>query len=63
MVKEFDPLYTVKEAADLLKISTRIMYEIIDNGEIPCLILGRKKIRGRDLEAYINSLEAIKIDT
>lgn len=56
-VKEYEPLYTVKEAAKILKISVGNMYEIINKKEIPCLVIGSKKVRGRDLEAYINSVD------
>lgn len=56
-VKEYEPLYTVKEASKVLKISVQDTYKLIRSGELPCLIIGSKKIRGRDLEAFINSTE------
>ncbi len=56
-VKEYEPLYTVKEVAKVLKISVQDVYKLINNGHIPCLVIGSKKVRGKDLEAFINSPE------
>ncbi len=53
MVKAYEPLYTVKEASKVLKVNTDAVYELINTGNLPCLILGSKKIRGTDLEKFI----------
>lgn len=53
MVKPYEPLYTVSEAAKVLKINNTDVYNLINGGQLPCLILGRKKIRGTDLERFI----------
>lgn len=54
MVKPYEPLYTVQEAAKVLKTSKNEVYNLINQGKLPCLIIESKKIRGMDLEAYIN---------
>ena len=56
-VKPYEPIYTIKEAADLLKTSTQHVYDLINDGVLPCLISGTKKIRGTDLERFINNLQ------
>lgn len=59
-VKEFEPLYTVKEAAKVLKTNTNEVYKLINKGVLPRLIIGSYKIRGKDLEKFIDSqVEAV----
>ncbi|MEY8355864.1 helix-turn-helix domain-containing protein [Lachnospiraceae bacterium 54-53] len=53
MVRVYEPLYTVKEAAKILKTNPAGVYEYINRGQLPCLVLGSKKIRGADLERFI----------
>lgn len=55
MVQDYQPLYTVKEVAHVLKTNINKVYDIMNSGELPYLIIGTKKIRGIDLEKYINS--------
>ena len=43
MVEAYKPLYTVKQAAQIL----------LTTGQLPYLNLGQKKIRGSDLERFI----------
>ena len=43
MVEAYKPLYTVKQAAQIL----------MNTGQLPYLNLGQKKIRGSDLERFI----------
>lgn len=64
MVKPYEPLYTVSEAAKILKVNVNDVYNLINTGQIPCLILGRKKIRGSDLERFIEKYptEEVKKD-
>ena len=53
MVAQYQPLYTVKEASLVLRVNTTKVYELINTGQLPCLLLGQKKIRGSDLERFI----------
>nr|WP_288830099.1 helix-turn-helix domain-containing protein [uncultured Clostridium sp.] len=58
MVKPYEPLYTVKEAAAVLKTNPRTVYNYISEGLLVCIRLGTRgvfKIRGTDLESFINS--------
>ena len=59
MVKPYKPLYTIKEAAAILLVSHNTVYEMIRKGELKALQLGAKKIRGTDLEAFIEGHETI----
>lgn len=61
MVKPYDPLYTVKEAAAVLKTNPRTVYNYIREGRLICIRLGTRgvfKIRGADLESFINNCPA-----
>ena len=53
MVAPYQPLYTVKEAFQVLRVNTSKVYELINTGQLPYLLLGQKKIRGSDLEQFI----------
>lgn len=53
MVEPYKPLYTVKEAASILKVNPSKVYELINSKRLPYLLLGQKKIRGSDLERFI----------
>ena len=53
MVEPYIPLYTVKEAAKVLKVNPSKVYELINSRKLPYLLLGQKKIRGSDLERFI----------
>lgn len=58
MVKPYEPLYTVKEAAAILKVNPRTVYNYISEGLLVCIrpgIRGSFKVRGVDLESFINS--------
>ena len=37
-------VYSIQEAADLLGISRSYAYELVRNGTIPALVLGRKRV-------------------
>ena len=55
-IMQYKPIYTVKEAADLLATSRSTVGELLKKGEIPYLkINGMRKIRGSDLERFIES--------
>ena len=59
MVEPYRPLYTIKEAAAVLHVSHNTVYQMIRDGQIKALKMGDKKIRGTDLEAFINNYETI----
>ena len=48
-------LYTIPEVADLLKTNENYVYKLIKSGLLPCLKLGRFKVRR---ETVLNFLEA-----
>lgn len=49
-----DPLLTVVEAAQLLRVSKMTVYRLINHGEIPALRVGRSfRIPKSDLQAYV----------
>ncbi len=58
MVKAYEPLYTVKEVAKLLKTNPQSIYRLIDSKQIVSLRLGSIKIRGTDLERFIEQYPA-----
>lgn len=53
MVEPHKPLYTVKEAAKVLKVNPSKVYELINSRRLPYLLLGQKKIQGSGLERFI----------
>ena len=55
MGEAFKPLYTVKEAAKILKSNPNMVYDLVNSGQLPALRLGAIKIRGKDLETFINT--------
>jgi excisionase family DNA binding protein len=62
MVKVYEPLYTVKEVSKVLKVNTDAVYDLINAGKLPCLQLGLKKVRGTDLERFIEQYPAMPVD-
>lgn len=54
MVKAYEPLYTISEVAKILKCCPSDVYKKMNSGELPYIKLGSKKVKGIDLEAYIN---------
>jgi excisionase family DNA binding protein len=46
---------TVKEVAKVLQTNTNYVYELMNSGSLPYLVLGSKKVRGSDLEKFINT--------
>lgn len=65
MVRAYEPLYTVKEVSKILKTNPSTVYELITKNKLPALRLGMIKIRGSDLERFIEGfpVENIKEDT
>ena len=59
MVEAYKPLYTAKQAAQILLVNVASVYELMNTGQLPYLILGKgsgtRKIRGSDLEKFIES--------
>ena len=59
MVEAYKPLYTAKQASQILLVSVATVYEMMNKGQLPYLILGKgngsRKIRGTDLEKFIES--------
>lgn len=59
MVEPYKPLYTTKQAAQILLINVSTVYELMNTGQLPYLILGKgngtRKIRGSDLERFIET--------
>ncbi len=41
MVAPYQPLYTVKEASQVLRVNTSKVYELINTGQLPYLLLGQ----------------------
>lgn len=60
MVKPYEPLYTVKEAAKVLRMNVSSVYDLINQKQLPGLKLGSMKIRGSDLERFIEKYPAIE---
>lgn len=58
MVEPYKPLYTVKEVSKVLKVNTDAVYDLIRKKRLPALRLGAMKIRGSDLERFIEKYPA-----
>lgn len=63
MVEPYKPLYTVKEVAAILLVNANTVYDLMNSGELPYLLLGSKKVRGSDLEHFIESRQPEKQKT
>ena len=51
-------VYTVKEAAEILKISTDFVYDCVANGKLDCYRFGRAyRFSQKHLEALLEKLE------
>ena len=59
MVEAYKPLYTAKQTAQILLVNVATVYEMMYKGQLPYLILGKgngsRKVRGSDLEKFIES--------
>ncbi|EET60381.1 hypothetical protein BRYFOR_07577 [Marvinbryantia formatexigens DSM 14469] len=58
MVEAYKPLYTVRQAAQILLMNVSAVYGLMNTGQLPYLNLGQKKIRGSDLERFIEKYPA-----
>lgn len=54
-VATYKPLYTVKEVSKILLVNPNTVYDLMNRGELPYLQMGAKKVRGSDLERFIES--------
>jgi len=55
--------YTVKEAAEYLRISTRTVYKLSQEGRLPAFRIGRerhRRFRKEDLDKVPQSVEEVK---
>lgn len=60
-VQEYKPIYSVKEVSRILQISINTVYQLMNTGKLPYLVLGSKKIRGSDLERFIEKYPAEQV--
>ena len=60
MVTEYKPLHTVKEVSRVLQVSINTVYSLMNTGKLPYLLIGSKKVRGSDLERFIENYPAEK---
>ena len=60
-VQEYKPIYSAEEVSKILQISINTVYQLMNSGELPYLVLGTKKIRGSDLERFIEKYPAEKV--
>jgi excisionase family DNA binding protein len=56
-----DELLTVAEVADLLKVNKNKVHDLINAGLLPCLVLGRRKVRRRSLEKFLEDYDGCDI--
>lgn len=58
MVEPYKPLYTARQAAEILLINPNAVYDLMNSGRLPYITIGSgkgsRKIRGRDLEKFID---------
>ena len=53
-------VFTVEEAAEILRVSRAFTYELLNRGELPCLRLGRRiLVPRRALERFIEERPAV----
>lgn len=63
MTYQYQALYTVREAAKVLRTGERYIRQLIRSGELPAIRIGSGgylRIRGIDLESYINGMETVR---
>jgi excisionase family DNA binding protein len=52
-------MFTVKETAAKLKVSTRLIYKLVETGELLAYRIGTAiRIKQEDLDAYLNGCRA-----
>lgn len=63
MSYQYQAVYTVREATKVLRTGERYIRQLIRDGELPAIRLGSGgylRIRGIDLESYINGMETVR---
>ena len=60
MVAPYKVIYTIEEVCEELKVGKALVYSEIKKGKLPAIKLGALKIRGVDLETYINEYPIAK---
>ena len=56
-----DELYTVKEAAKIMKVNVHRVYDLIRAGLLPALKLGSIKIRRESLEEFLRKYDGMDL--
>ena len=56
-----DRLLTVPEVAKVLQVNPNKVNELINEGVLPCLVLGRRKVRESTLEKFMETYEGFDI--
>jgi excisionase family DNA binding protein len=51
---EYKALYRVCEVAEILQTNVSSVYELIKTNQLPAIKLGAIKVKGKDLEAFID---------
>ena len=59
-VMVYKPLYTVSEVSKILQTNVSSVYDLMNRGELPYLKLGSRKVRGNDLEKFIENYPTAK---
>lgn len=63
MSYQYQAVYTVREATKVLRTGERYIRQLIRDGELPAIRIGSGgylRIRGIDLESYINGMETVR---
>lgn len=55
MVEPYKIIYTISEVAQILRMNKNQVYGLLNSGALPYLKLGSRKVRGTDLEQFINN--------
>lgn len=55
--RRMEQLFTIREVAKILKTNVNFVYDEIDKGNIPHVLIGPNKVRQGALEEYIRSRE------
>lgn len=56
-----DRLLTVSEVAERLQVNSNKVNDLINAGLLPCLILGRRKVRESTLDRFLEEYEGFDI--
>lgn len=56
-----DKLYTVSEVAQILKTKPEQVYKLMNKGLLPYMVIGRRKVRAKTLEMFLEKYEGYDI--